>query len=271
MRAVRDLKPVKQQTAKRGEKEAIRLLRRRKIKSVMSVVSALSICAGVIGAIYMWRSGTVVGWINDAEGKVSETLVDAGLVVEAINIVGEKIVSEDMIIDAAQIDIGEALLAVDIGSVIERIEQLKWINKAAVRREFSGAIVINILEHQPAALWQVDNKLWIVSDEGIQIEDENLEYFTHLPMISGVGAEAELEKLLAAVSTNKNLFERVETASWVGGRRWDVYLKNGIKIMLPEDAIATAWQDLAEFEQQEQLLARNILAVDFRVKDKTVV
>ena len=271
MRAVRDAKPNKKNAAKRGEKEAISLMRRRKIKSVMSVVSALSICAGVIGAIYLWRSGTVVDWINDAEGKVSETLVDAGLVVEAIDIVGAQVVSEDVIIDAAQINIGEALMAVDIGSVIERIEHLKWVNKAAVRREFSGGIVINVLEHQPAALWQVDNKLWIVSDEGIQIDDENLQYFTHLPMISGIGAEAELEKLLAAVSTNMDLFDRVETASWVGGRRWDIYLKNGIKIMLPEEDLALAWQSLAEFEQQEQLLARNILAVDFRVKDKTVV
>lgn len=271
MRAVRDIKPSKKHTAKRGEKEAISLMRRRKIKSVMSVISALSICAGVIGAIYLWRSGTVVDWINDAEGKVSETLVDAGLVVEDIDIAGEKVVSEDVIIDAAQIKMGEALLAVDIGGMIERIEQLKWVNKAAVRREFSGGIVINVLEHQPAALWQVDNKLWIVSDEGIRIDDENLEYFTHLPMISGIGAEVELEKLLAAVSTNMDLFDRVETASWVGGRRWDIYLKNGIKIMLPEEELAIAWQSLAEFEQQEQLLARNILAVDFRVKNKTVV
>ena len=271
MRAVRDLQPSKSRTARRGEKEAISLKRRRKLKSVMSVVSAISICVAFIGAIYLWRSGTVGDWVNNAEGKVGETLVDAGLVVDAIKIVGEEVVSEEVIIDAAQIKIGEPILAVDIEGVIDRIEQLKWVNTVAVRREYSGGIVINVLEHKPAALWQVDNKLWIVSDEGVQIDDENLEYFTYLPMISGIGAEAELEKLLAAVSTNTDLFDRVETASWVGGRRWDLYLKNGIKIMLPEEELTTAWQSLAEFEQQEQLLARNILAVDFRVKDKTVV
>ena len=32
-----------------------------------------------------------------------------------------------------------------------------------------------------------------------------------------------------------------------------------------------AWQNLIEFERDEKLLARNILAVDFRIKDKTVV
>ena len=44
MRAVRDLQPSKSRTARRGEKEAISLKRRRKLKSVMSVVSAISIC-----------------------------------------------------------------------------------------------------------------------------------------------------------------------------------------------------------------------------------
>ena len=48
-------------------------------------------------------------------------------------------------------------------------------------------------------------------------------------------------------------------------------LKNGIKILLPEQEIITAWESLVAFEQNEKLLARNILAVDFRIKDKTVV
>ena len=51
----------------------------------------------------------------------------------------------------------------------------------------------------------------------------------------------------------------------------DLILKNGIKIMLPEQDVAFAWQNLTAFVREEQLLARNILAVDFRVKDKTVV
>ncbi|MDG1859221.1 MAG: hypothetical protein P8I94_08960, partial [Emcibacteraceae bacterium] len=42
-------------------------------------------------------------------------------------------------------------------------------------------------------------------------------------------------------------------------------------IMLPEQDISIAWESLVEFERTEKLLARNVLAVDFRIKDKTVV
>ena len=225
----------------------------------------------LLGAMFFWRSGIATKFINDFESKVERVLVDSGLIVENISIVGTKIIPKDIIIEVAQINIGEGLLRVDISSIVKRIKQLKWVNKATIRRDFSGKIIIDILEHEPAALWQVDNKLWIVSDEGIKIDDQNLAYFSNLPMISGKGAEAELQKLLAAVSINMAMFNRVETASWVGERRWDIYLKNGIKIMLPEEGISLVWQNLVEFEQEERLLARNILAVDFRIKDKTII
>ncbi|HRW29768.1 MAG: FtsQ-type POTRA domain-containing protein [Alphaproteobacteria bacterium] len=261
----------KKMAARRGEKEAISLRRRRIVKSVTRAVTATGICFSIIMSIYLWRSGMISVWLGTAEGKVQKTLVSAGLVVDVVKVAGEKYISEKQVLDAANITIGDALLTQDIDAVIERIEQLKWIKKATVRREFSGEILIRVYEHQPAALWQVDNKLWVVSDEGVQIDDENLENFAQLPMISGVGAEKVLGELITAVSSNADLFDRVETATWVGGRRWDLFLKNGIKIMLPEHGLAEAWQNLSEFEKQEQLLARNILAVDFRIKDKTVV
>lgn len=271
MRAVKESPSVMNRSVRRGEKEAISLRRRRLFKSVMKMITVTGICVVFISSIYIWRSGALEAWIGSAEGKVKETLVEAGLVVEAVKISGTQFVDEETINALADIKLGDPLLSQDINAIIERLESYKWINKAVVRRELSGEILINVLEHQPAALWQVDNKLWVVSDEGIQIDDENLEYFADLPMISGVGAENKLENLIAAISTNMMLFELVETASWVGGRRWDLILKNGIKIMLPEQDVALAWQNLTAFVRDDQLLARNILAIDFRVKDKTVI
>lgn len=271
MRAIKDNFNRPKKGLKRGEKEAISLVRRRRLRTALNILYVSTICLVIISSLYLWRNGTIEVWTNAAEEKIGMLLVDAGLVVETIDVVGERVAFEQNILTASEIHIGDALLSLDIGETVERIEQLTWIKEAAIRRDFSGDVIINVREHKPAALWQVDNKLWVVSDEGVQITDQQLEYFAHLPMISGVGAEKQLEDLLHAISSNEGLFERVETATWVGGRRWDLILKNGIKIMMPETELAKAWQNLSELEQSEQLLARNILAVDFRVKDKTVV
>ena len=261
----------KNEPMKRGEKEAISLRRRRQIKNIVTFATVATVCVSVITTIYLWRNGSISKWIDNSETKVETLLVDAGLVVENVQVVGQSILSEEEILDASRIKSGDALLSVEIEEVIDRVEQLNWVKQATIRRDYSGNVLIRVQEHNAAAVWQVENKLWLVSDEGIRITDEKLEFFADLPMISGAGAENQLEKLIGAVSSNQALFDRVETASWVGGRRWDLFLKNGIKIMMPETGMDVAWESLSEFEQNEQLLARNILAVDFRVKDKTVV
>ena len=271
MRAIRDdVKKVKP-AGRRGVQEAKNLKRRRLINSIIRGLSVTAACLFVILSLYLWRSGQVSEWINSAENKVEDSLVDAGLTVEQIIIEGELQTPEAEVYEASGVVIGEPLLATDINAIKEQIEQLTWIKFATITRRLPDGVVINVKEHVPAALWQLDNKLWVLSDEGIRITDLGLESFADLPMISGVGADKELESLLSAVSENTELFNRVQTASWIGGRRWDLILKNGIKIMLPEKEMNEAWRNLIEFERNEKLLARNILAVDFRIKDKTAV
>ncbi|MCC3861364.1 cell division protein FtsQ/DivIB [Pseudemcibacter aquimaris] len=271
MRAIRENANSAQKTMRRGEQEAINLRRRRLRISILRGVSVFVICVSIISSLYLWRSGQIETWINSAETKVEDSLVDAGLTVEKIDIEGELQTSVGEIMETAGIEIGQPLLAVNIKEIKERIELLNWVKTATIARKMPDGVAINIVEHQPAALWQVDNKLWILSDEGVRITDQGLEYFSDLPMISGNGADDNLEELMITVSQNMELFDRVETATWVGGRRWDLILNNGIKIMLPENGMEVAWQNLIEFERQEKLLAKNILAVDFRIQDKTVV
>ncbi|MDG1438315.1 MAG: FtsQ-type POTRA domain-containing protein [Emcibacteraceae bacterium] len=271
MRAVKDKMIDQKPPSRRGELEAISLRRRRLINSIVRGVSVMGICLVIVTSLYLWRSGQFTVWLNSAENQVEDGLVNAGLTVDRIIIEGELQTLEEEIEEASGVNIGEPLLATNIKAIKNQVEQLSWVKTAKVTRRLPDGVLINVFEHVPAALWQVDNKLWVLSDEGVQITDHKLEYFADLPMISGTGADQHLKNLLLVVTENNEFFTRVETASWIGGRRWDLILKNGIKIMLPEEEIITAWQSLVEFDKSEKLLARNILAVDFRIKDKTVV
>ena len=271
MRAVRDDVKYNKPSGRRGEQEAKNLKRRRLLNSVLRGLSVTAVCLVAILSLYLWRSGQITTWINSAENKVEDSLVDAGITVDQIIIEGAFQTPKEVIYEASGVTIGEPLLATNINAIKDQVEQLTWIKVATISRRLPDGVLISVEEHRPSALWQLDNKLWVLSDEGVRITDLGLEAFADLPMISGIGADQALERLLNAVSQNIDLFNRVETASWIGGRRWDLILKNGIKIMLPEEDMNEAWQNLIEFERDEKLLARNILAVDFRIKDKTVV
>ena len=94
MRAIKEVqqsyKVSKKPTIKRGEKEAISLRRRRLFKTTVRAVSMMGVAIGVISSIYLWKSGKIENWIYHAETKVEDSLVEAGLTIENINIKGFK-------------------------------------------------------------------------------------------------------------------------------------------------------------------------------------
>ena len=57
----------------------------------------------------------------------------------------------------------------------------------------------------------------------------------------------------------------------VGGRRWDLRMKNGITVRLPEQNVDRAWARLAEAEHRQKLLRRDVILIDLRLGDRMVV
>ncbi|MDG1859220.1 MAG: FtsQ-type POTRA domain-containing protein, partial [Emcibacteraceae bacterium] len=177
MRAIKDNKSDKKTPARRGEQEAISLRRRRLVKSIVRGVSVMGVCVALVTSLYLWRSGQFESWLNSAENKVGDGLVNAGLTVDRIIIEGELQTPEAEIEEASGIEVGVPLLSTNIQAIKDQVEQLSWVKTAIVTRRLPDGVLINVLEHVPAALWQVENKLWVLSDEGVQITDQRLEYF----------------------------------------------------------------------------------------------
>jgi len=63
----------------------------------------------------------------------------------------------------------------------------------------------------------------------------------------------------------------VKAAVRVGGRRWNLRLKGGIDVRLPENNTAAAWNRLAKYEKSHQVLERNIRILDLRIPDRLIV
>jgi MarC family membrane protein len=94
-----------------------------------------------------------------------------------------------------------------------------------------------------------------------------------MPLLIGPGANAQeqqLAKLLAAVPTLK---PQLASATWVGGRRWDLNFSSGETVALPEGytAALTAIDKFAKLDKTSGLLGRGIVRFDLRVPDKMIV
>jgi cell division protein FtsQ len=63
----------------------------------------------------------------------------------------------------------------------------------------------------------------------------------------------------------------LHAAVLVAERRWNVMLKNGIDIRLPEADTAVALDTLLKFDQDKKLLTRDLAAIDLRLPDRITV
>ena len=60
-------------------------------------------------------------------------------------------------------------------------------------------------------------------------------------------------------------------AVYVGGRRWDVVLANGVQIRLPEHGAREALANLVEIDRREALFDRDIASIDVRLSDRIAI
>jgi cell division protein FtsQ len=64
---------------------------------------------------------------------------------------------------------------------------------------------------------------------------------------------------------------RSRAAVYVGGRRWDVVLANGVQIRLPEHGAREALANLVEIDRREALFDRDIASIDVRLSDRIAI
>jgi cell division protein FtsQ len=73
------------------------------------------------------------------------------------------------------------------------------------------------------------------------------------------------------LATEPDLASRVSAAIRVGDRRWNLRIDNAIDVLLPGDAAANAWTQLARLERSSAILKRDVQVVDVRLPDRLVL
>ena len=105
----------------------------------------------------------------------------------------------------------------------------------------------------------------------MEITGDSVSQFAHLPIIVGDGALRQMPTLLDAMAADPALSQRVQAASWIGGRRWTLQFDNGLEAKLPESEIGAAWARLVREIGDHRLLEEPIAVVDLRLPDRTIL
>jgi cell division protein FtsQ len=246
----------------------LKLMVRRQRRMVRPVALALVSFVIVIGALAVIRSAETGGWAARLQKSFAQGI---DLRVRQIVINGRSNTPEDQLRAALGVSLGDPILGFSVSAARDRIESLTWVAHVAVERRLPGTVVVDLIERRPFAIWQIDRKFRLIDRNGDIVTNETVEQFSSLPLVVGAGAPKYAAALLDALAKTPDIEGRMEAAVRVGERRWNLQLKNGMTIMLPEDHEDIALAKLHELEQSDALLERPLVFVDLRLPDRLTV
>ncbi len=162
-------------------------------------------------------------------------------------------------------------LFLDAAALRDRLKANPWIGEATVLKLYPGQLQIDIVERSAFALWQRDGRLSVISDDGAVLEPYVSRRFVSLPLVVGKGAATRARDFLALLARYPQVGAATKAAILVGERRWNLRLKDGLDIRLPENDVGNALAALSKLDQEDRLFSRDIVAVDMRLPDRLTV
>ena len=215
------------------------------------------------------------GHLDDFISALSDTrnalANSAGFRITAVAINGRKQLTQDEELAIGGVNGRSSLLFLDAATVRDKLKTNPWIADATVLKLYPGQIQIDLVERTAFALWQNDGRLAVISDDGAVLEPYLSRRFISLPLVVGKGADVRARDFLALLDRYPQVKSQTKAAILVGERRWNLRLKDGLDIRLPEQDVGNALASLSKLDKEDRLFSRDIVAVDMRLPERLTV
>lgn len=231
--------------------------------------SALIILGSItFGVIRGDHAAQVVDALHDVRDFAANA---AGFNITGVALTGNKHMSREEIFATAGVTGHSSTLFLDVADARARLKTDPWIADATVQKLYPDRLQIAITERVAFALWQKDGRIGVIADDGTVLEPYLSRRFVSLPLFVGAGAAARAKEFQALIERYPDIRDQMRAAVLVSERRWNLRLKNGIDVALPEDGVAQALDRLVALDRDKKLLSRDITLVDLRLADRVTV
>jgi cell division protein FtsQ len=224
--------------------------------------------AGLYGIVRGEHVTTISNFIKDTADSAANS---AGMRIAEVSLSGQRQVSREEIFAAAGVTANSSLLFLDVADAREKLEAIPWIAEATVRKLYPDRLQITVTEREAFALWQLNGKVSVIAADGTPLSAKVEPRLATLPFVVGLGAAAKAREFLAVLDRHPAIRDQVRASILVGERRWNLRLKSGIDVRLPENDVEVALTTLARLNREKSLLSRDITAVDMRLADRVSV
>lgn len=233
---------------------------RRLVKQVLPVTVTLA-------ALAVWGSrpaqvDRLTGWADSIRASIEAR---PEFQVRQMAVTGASPVLADAIRDRLDMDFPVSWFDLDPEAIRADLVRLDAVADVAVALELGGALRVAVTQREPAVVWRRVSGLELLDDTGHRVAFiDRRDGRADLPLITGRGADAAVPEALRLMTAAAPLAQRVVGLTRQGERRWDVVLKDGPVIQLPETGARAALERVLGMDAAMDLLARDVRAVDLR-------
>jgi len=156
------------------------------------------------------------------------------------------------------------IIEYDTFNIKNSLEELDWINKVFIRKIFPSQIIINIEEHKEFAIFNKNEKNFLISDKGkiiYEIKDPKAYKLIHL---KGESAIKDINKVKIFLTNHAELNKHISKIIVFPNNRWDLIAHN-VLFKLPKKNIDEAVNQINKFNNLE-----NLEMVDLRFFKKKI-
>jgi cell division protein FtsQ len=223
--------------------------------------------AAFLGATLVY--GTLIGGHSPA--VVKDTTSKLGFAVGEIKISGHSETSEIDILEELGLDGGTSLIGFDTEAARQRIQRMPWVASAQVTKLYPDGLSVKVSEKAAYAVWQHQDAVSLIEASGKEITAFGDDRYIGLPLIIGEGANLKAHEIVEAMADFPGIASQVKAYSLIGARRWDLQLKDGVTLKLPEKGAGAALAVIARLETEQGLFERDLESVDMRIDDRIIV
>ena len=230
-------------------------------KAAIGGVSLGAVC--LMAGLWMERDAILQGGYDIS--------AEQGFALADLHITGRNYTSDDELKAAIGAGYGTPLLSLSLSDIQHNLQQLGWVKSARVSRVYPDALRLDLVERRPLALLQTAAGHRLIDETGALIFGANPAEFSHLPVLSGDGAAEQAKFIIESLRTEPDLYADVWAIQRVSNRRWDVHLRTGLSVKLPEDNAVLAWSKLAILDRDTKIMKRDLAVIDMRVSGQLIV
>ena len=161
---------------------------------------------------------------------------------------------------------------IDLEAARQRVEALDAVEVAQIAVRTGGILQVDITERTPVMLWRTADRIDMLDAGGFRVASLNARSDRpDLPLIAGIGANLVADEAMAVLAAASPLEGRIRGLVRISDRRWDIVLDRDQRIMLPAENPVSAIERLLVLDQAQDILARDIAAVDLRIAARPVL